>query len=103
MIVWDHRPSRRSGVTLIETLVVLGVVAILIGLLLPAAQAAREAGKRFRCLSNLRQLGLALNAYEATWTAFPPTATVFKVNPIRCLQSFTPLLTPALILSVRLC
>jgi prepilin-type N-terminal cleavage/methylation domain-containing protein len=63
---------RRRGITLIELLVVLGIIAILVGLLMPAVQAAREAGRRARCLNNLRQIGLAMHAYAASWDVFPP-------------------------------
>lgn len=65
----NHRPR---GITLIELLVVLGIVAILAGLLMPAVQAAREAARRARCLNNLRQIGLAMHAYAASWDVFPP-------------------------------
>ncbi|WP_158633403.1 DUF1559 family PulG-like putative transporter [Tautonia sociabilis] len=65
---------RKRGLTLIEVLVVVSVIAILIGIAIPAVSAARSAMRRADCANNLRQIGLALHAYEAASGAFP-TAT----------------------------
>jgi prepilin-type N-terminal cleavage/methylation domain-containing protein/prepilin-type processing-associated H-X9-DG protein len=85
---------KQRGFTLVELLVVIAIIGILIAMLLPAVQAAREAARRSQCMNNLRQMGLAMINYESSYKVYPPSDVVVP-------DPATGLLTRSLGLSVH--
>ena len=70
---------RRGGISLIEVLVILAIIALLVVFFTPAVSSSREAARRSQCVCNLKQIGLALHNYATTWGGFPASSTPFAM------------------------
>ena len=92
---------RVRGFTLVELLVVIAIIGILVALLLPAIQAAREAARRSSCINNLRQMGLAMLNYESSYKVFPPSDVLVPDTKTGLLTESLGLVRPCAAAAVR--
>ncbi|MFO0944922.1 MAG: DUF1559 domain-containing protein [Planctomycetota bacterium] len=94
----SSRSRVRSGFTLIELLVVIAIIGVLVALLLPAIQQAREAARRSQCQSNLKQIGVAINTFESSHRHFPASLRtgITPANPSGFRQGWMIFLLPFL-------
>src|SRR6478609_6504341 len=74
----DSAPRKRSAFTLVELLVVIAIIGILVALLLPAIQAAREAARRTECKNHLKQICLAVSNFENSKRVLPTGGAIFN-------------------------
>jgi prepilin-type N-terminal cleavage/methylation domain-containing protein len=81
--------QRKGGFTLVELLVVIAIIGVLVALLLPAVQAAREAARRSQCQNNLKQLGIALQGYHGVHKRFPANSHWYTGDVTNCGETIT--------------